>query len=56
MIQTLALHLVAAAQSETAEPQRHLPMPPEAYGVLALVVFLILLGITWAFRSSGTKH
>ena len=56
MIQTLALHVVAAAQAETAEPQRHLPMPPEAYGVLALVVFLILLAITWAFRSSGTKH
>jgi hypothetical protein len=56
MIQTLALHAVAAAQAETAELPRHLPMPPAAYGILALVVFLILLAITWAFRSSGTKH
>jgi hypothetical protein len=56
MIQTLALHALAAARAETAEPKRHLPMPPEAFGILAIVVFLILLAITWAFRSSGTKH
>ena len=56
MIQTFALQVVTAAQAETAQPERHLPMPPEAYGVLALVAFLILLAITWAFRSSGTKH
>jgi hypothetical protein len=56
MIQHLALHAAAVAQAETAEPERHLPIPPEAFGILALVAFLVLLAITWAFRSSGTKH
>ncbi len=52
MIQTLAF--LAAEGSEPAK--RHLPMPAIGFGILALVVFIVLLGITYAFRSSGTKH
>jgi hypothetical protein len=56
MIQSLVLHAVAVAQAESAEPKRHLPIPPAGFAILALVAFLVLLAITWAFRSSGTKH
>ena len=42
--------------AETAEQTRDLPMPPWAYGVLALVSFAVLLGITFAFRSVGVHH
>ena len=55
MIQSLAVHAVLAADA-VEEPKRHLPMPPEAFGILALVAFVVLLAITYAFRSSGTKH
>jgi hypothetical protein len=51
MIATSAL---LAAHAE--EAKRHLPMPPVGFGILALLVFIALLGITFAFRSSGTKH
>ncbi len=33
-----------------------LPMAPEAYGLIALAVFAVLLLITWAFRSTGSRH
>ncbi len=58
MIQALAFHAVLAAPgAEGTEPApRHLPMPPAAFGILALVVFIVLLVITYAFRSSGSKH
>jgi hypothetical protein len=45
---------VTSLVSEEAE--RHLPMPPVAFGILAFVAFLVLLGVTFAFRSFGTKH
>jgi hypothetical protein len=51
MTEKLAL-LVTAAE----EPKRHLPIPPWGFAVLALCVFVILLVVTFAFRSSGTKH
>jgi hypothetical protein len=43
-----------AAASETAE--RELPMPPWAYGVIALAVFASLFALLWAFRSVASKH
>jgi hypothetical protein len=58
MIQSLAVPALLSLQgAEGAEkPLRHLPMPPVAFGILALAAFIVLLGITYAFRSSGTKH
>jgi hypothetical protein len=50
----LALALVAA--TATAEETRELPMPPWAFGVTAIVVFAVLLGLTYSFKSAGTKH
>ncbi len=31
----------------------HLPIPALAYGVISLVAFFALLGITWMFRNAG---
>jgi hypothetical protein len=33
-----------------------LPMPPLSYGLMALVFFALLLGVTWAFRNTHQKH
>lgn len=35
---------------------RELPMPPWLFGVLALVAFAFLLGVTWSFRGTAQKH
>jgi protein-S-isoprenylcysteine O-methyltransferase Ste14 len=51
----IAFALVAAAQ-QGAEQKHELPMPAWAYGTLALVVFTVLLAITWSFRSIGNRH
>jgi hypothetical protein len=44
-------HLLAASQ----EPVRALPMPPVAYGALAFIGFLLLLGVLWSFRGTAAK-
>jgi hypothetical protein len=33
-----------------------LPMSPLGYGLLAIGTFAVLLAITFAFRSVGTRH
>lgn len=38
------------------EGHQALPMPPIAYGLLAVVFFLVLLGVLWTFRNTGLKH
>ena len=44
--------VVAAAQEHT----RELPMSPYAFGAIAFVSFLALLGVLWAFRGTAQKH
>ena len=39
----------------TEETTRELPMPPLAFGVLAMVAFLVLLAVLWAFRGTASK-
>jgi hypothetical protein len=51
----IASALVTAAE-QGAEKAHELPMPPWAFGVLAIVTFAVLLGITWSFRSVGNRH
>ncbi|GGL40312.1 hypothetical protein H9L10_07665 [Phycicoccus endophyticus] len=36
------------------EAHRELPIPPWLVGVLAILAFAFLLGVTWSFR--GTHH
>ncbi|GAB3692685.1 hypothetical protein [Angustibacter aerolatus] len=45
-------HLLAA----TTERGQELPMTPVMFGITAFAVFLLLLGLTWAFRHVGNKH
>jgi len=33
-----------------------LPVRPWVYGATAFTVFMVLLAVTWAFRSVGHKH
>ena len=38
------------------EVHNELPMPPYAYGIIALVFFAVLLGVLWSFRNTGYKY
>jgi len=38
------------------EALRELPLPPWAYGVMALAGFAFLLGVTWSFRGTAQKY
>ncbi|MGA8979633.1 MAG: hypothetical protein WB473_11020 [Pedococcus sp.] len=42
-------NLFAAAEEQT----RELPMSPYAFGGLAFLSFLVLLGVLWAFRGTA---
>ena len=46
--------LLLAAVTEEAES--FLPIPAQAVGILAMSTFVLLLLITFAFRSVGTRH
>jgi len=46
--------LVVAAT--TPEHHTELPLPPTMYGVIAIVVFIALLGLVWTFRGNSNKH
>ena len=35
---------------------RELPMPPWMFGVIALLAFAFLLGLTWSFRGTAQKY
>lgn len=44
--------LVAAG----AEKTQQLPFPAPVFGIIALGGFVVLLGVTWAFRNTAKKH
>lgn len=44
-------NLLAATEEHT----RELPMPPIAFGAVAFLAFLALLGVLWAFRGTANK-
>ena len=46
---------VSALVAATEEATRELPMPVIAYFIIAFVVFLLLLGVTWSFRNTAAK-
>ena len=46
---------VAGLVLEGEETLRELPMPAILFGVIALVLFLVLLGVTWMFRGTAAK-
>jgi len=50
---SVSYHLLAQG---AAEPLQEIPMSAEAFGVLALVIFGALLGLTWTFRNTSNKR
>lgn len=55
---TLANVVIAAAGAAEHSGHREnaLPMSPEAFGITALVIWVVTLLVTFAFRSYGTRH
>jgi hypothetical protein len=51
---SLPAHLIASTEN-TGVIEQELPMAPLAFGVLAMVAFLVLLGVLWAFRGTANK-
>lgn len=50
---TQSFVFTAATEGETL---RELPIPPVAFGLVALAAFGALLVLTYAFRSVGNRH
>ena len=42
--------------AEGTEAAHSLPMPPAAFGLLAIGTFLVLLAVTFAFRNVNNRH
>ncbi|MCL3860559.1 hypothetical protein [Actinotalea sp. K2] len=54
--QEVDVHAALLAAEESAEAVQHLPMVPEAYGLVAFGGLMVLLAVTYAFRSVGARH
>jgi hypothetical protein len=50
------MSLVQLLAEGTAEQVHEIPMSAEAFGALAIVVFVALLGLTWTFRNTSNKR
>ncbi|PJI93285.1 hypothetical protein [Luteimicrobium subarcticum] len=50
------MSVAATIAAEGDKIVNELPASPYVYGATAIVVLLSLLGITYAFRSVGTRH
>jgi hypothetical protein len=48
------MFLAVVAESEAV--RHELPVTPGTYGIIALVVFGVLLAVTYAFRSVSKRH
>jgi hypothetical protein len=42
--------------AEGTEAAHSLPMPPAAFGLIAIGTFALLLAITFAFRNVSNRH
>jgi len=52
----LSMSAAAALVSAGTEPVRQLPMPPWAFGAIALGCFVVLLGVLWSFRNTAARY
>ncbi len=50
------LAAVALAAEPAAEHTNSLPMAPLAFGITSLVIWAVLLLITFSFKSVGSRH
>lgn len=54
--QEVDVHAVLLAVEEHSETVTQLPIPAVGFGLLAFGALMALLGVTYAFRSVGTRH
>jgi len=47
---------MASLLAEGSQAPHSLPMPPAAFGLLAIAAFGVLLAVTLAFRNVGNRH
>ena len=52
MMTNVLVHAAGAG----AETGSALPYSPVTFGVIALIVFVALLGLTWSFRGTSNRH
>jgi hypothetical protein len=50
------MSLALALAAETTEHHTELPMSPNMFGIIALIVFAAQLGLTWTFRGNANKR
>jgi hypothetical protein len=50
------VHAVLLAAEESHEAASALPIAPEGFGLIAFGALLVLLAVTYAFKSVGTRH
>ena len=43
-------------QATAVESTTKLPYSAATFGLIALIVFIALLGLTWSFRGTSNKH
>lgn len=48
--------VLIAAAATTVEEGTTLPYSAVTFGVIALIAFVALLGLTWSFRGTSNKH
>ena len=48
--------MLSILASEAVVHHHELPIPAIMYGVIAMVAFLALAGITWSYRSVANRH
>ncbi|GIL33931.1 hypothetical protein PDTK01_00080 [Phycicoccus sp. DTK01] len=53
---TLSLMSSTAFLIAAEEAHRELPIPPWMIGIIALLTFAFLLGVTWSFRGTHNKY
>jgi len=57
MSSSIVAGVLAAAGSDVPEmTEIELPVPPVFYGLLAMALFLVLLGITYSFKNVAARR
>ncbi len=56
MSSSIVAGVLAAAGEAPELTEIDLPVPPLAYGLLAMALFLVLLGITYSFKNVAARR
>lgn len=49
-------NVLVLAAGTTGQGGSALPYSPVTFGVIALIAFVALLGLTWSFRGTSNRH